>query len=173
MFWCVLLCLGAFGTVSTPYKTWFKTGQTGAINAEIHATNSRRKFSQRPDLIHPIGPKSHVLLCFMVFRCFWDCFVALRNTLQNGPNWCNQCKRSCHAVAMEYFTNNTPDPPHWTLNSCFGVFRSVWGAFVTVSSFYETQFKTGRIGAINANVRAMKSRCDFSQRTHLIHPIGP
>ena len=61
-----------------------------------------------------------------MFRCFWDCFVALRNTVQNGPNWCNQCKRSCHAVAMEYFANNAPDPPHWTLNSCFGVFRIVW-----------------------------------------------
>ena len=21
---------------------------------------------------------------------------------------------------------NAPDPPHWTLNSCFGVFRNVW-----------------------------------------------
>ena len=21
---------------------------------------------------------------------------------------------------------NTPDPPHWTLNSCFGVFRIIW-----------------------------------------------
>ena len=21
---------------------------------------------------------------------------------------------------------NTPDPPNWTLNSCFGVFHSVW-----------------------------------------------
>ena len=21
---------------------------------------------------------------------------------------------------------NTPDPPHWTLNSCFGVFHIIW-----------------------------------------------
>ena len=21
---------------------------------------------------------------------------------------------------------NAPDPPHWTLNSCFGVFRTIW-----------------------------------------------
>ena len=21
---------------------------------------------------------------------------------------------------------NNPDPPHWTLNSCFGVFRIIW-----------------------------------------------
>src|SRR6185312_14764090 len=24
------------------------------------------------------------------------------------------------------FTINTPDPPHWTLNSCFGAFRTIW-----------------------------------------------
>ena len=26
----------------------------------------------------------------------------------------------------EFFTMNAPDPPHWTLNSCFVLFRSVW-----------------------------------------------
>ena len=25
-----------------------------------------------------------------------------------------------------FFTTNAPDPHHWTLNSCFGVFLSVW-----------------------------------------------
>ena len=24
------------------------------------------------------------------------------------------------------FATNTPEPPHWTLNSCFGVSRSFW-----------------------------------------------
>jgi hypothetical protein len=23
------------------------------------------------------------------------------------------------------FTTNAPDPPHWTLNSCFGAFRTI------------------------------------------------
>ena len=26
----------------------------------------------------------------------------------------------------EFFATNSPDQPHWTLNSCFGVFRNVW-----------------------------------------------
>ena len=30
-----------------------------------------------------------------------------------------------HEVASEFFTTNAPDPLHWTLNSCFGVFHSV------------------------------------------------
>ena len=26
----------------------------------------------------------------------------------------------------EHFAMKVPDPPHWTLNSCFGAFRTVW-----------------------------------------------
>ena len=36
------------------------------------------------------------------------------------------CKSSCHEVASGSFATNTPDPPHWTLNSCFGVFCTIW-----------------------------------------------
>src|SRR6185503_3361487 len=43
-----------------------------------------------------------------------------------------------------------------------GVFRTVWLP-------YETRCKTGRS---SAKVRATKSRRNFSQRTHPIHPIG-
>ena len=50
-------------------------------------------------------------------------FVALRHSVQNGPNW---CKSSFHEVASEFFTANAPDPPLWTLNSCFCVFRTIW-----------------------------------------------
>ena len=27
---------------------------------------------------------------------------------------------------MKFFATNTADPPHWTLNCCFGVFRIIW-----------------------------------------------
>ena len=30
---------------------------------------------------------------------------------------------------VEHFRNKAPGPPHWTLNSCFGEFRSVWVHF--------------------------------------------
>ena len=36
------------------------------------------------------------------------------------------CKSSCDEVASEFFTTNAPDPPHWTLNSCFGAFHTIW-----------------------------------------------
>src|SRR6185312_5129056 len=43
--------------------------------------------------------------------------------MENRPNL---CKCSCHKVALEFFATNAHDPPHWTLNSCFGVFRTIW-----------------------------------------------
>src|SRR6185312_16075559 len=46
--------------------------------------------------------------------------------MQNGLNWCNYYKSSCHEVISELFIKNAPDPPQWTLNSCFVAFHSVW-----------------------------------------------
>ena len=31
-----------------------------------------------------------------------------------------------HDVVLEFFATNAPDPHHWTLNSCFGAFLSIW-----------------------------------------------
>ena len=56
MFWGILYSLGVFGTVVLPYKTYFKMGRTGAINAKVLATKSGRYFSLRVHPIHPIGP---------------------------------------------------------------------------------------------------------------------
>ena len=67
----------------------------------------RRNFSQR---MHPMvrnAPKYE-------FRVQWGglgAFVA---------------KCSCHEVESEFFTTNAPDPPHCTLNSCFGAFCTIW-----------------------------------------------
>ena len=52
-FWCVSNYLGASGTVWLLYKTRYKTGRT---SAKVRATKSRRNFSQRTHLVHPIGP---------------------------------------------------------------------------------------------------------------------
>ena len=149
---------------------------------------------------------------FVQFWCIWDRLVDLRNSVQNGPNW---CKSSCHEAVSEFFSTNAPVSPHWTLNSCFGAFVLFWciwdrlvdlrnsvqngpnwcksschevaskffcnqrtrstpldpklmfccilynfSAFGTVWLSYETRCKTGRTGA---KVRATKSLQKFSQ----------
>ena len=47
------------------------------------------------------------------------------------------------------------------------------GAFGTVSLLHETRCKMGQTVAINAKVRATKSRQNFSKLTLPIHTIGP
>ena len=120
MFCCVLYNFSAFGTVWLSYETRCKTGRTGA---KVRATKSHWNFSQPTHPINPIGPYTQVLVRFIQFWCILDRLVDLRNSVQNGPNW---CKMSCHEVASEFFAMNAPDPPHWTLNSCFGVFVQFW-----------------------------------------------
>ena len=108
MFWCVSYHLRAFGTVvRLPYETRGKTFQT---SAKVRATKSHRSFSRRTQPIHPIG--SHVLVGFIPFGCIWDRLAALRNSVQNGPNY---CKSSCHEVASIFFDTNAPDPAYRTL----------------------------------------------------------
>ena len=159
---------------------------------------------------------------FVLFGCIWDPLVALQDSVQNGSNW---FKSSCHKVALEFFAMNAPDPPHWTLNSCFRAFCTIWvhlglfGCLPILSakrvklvqkfvprsrvrifrnehtrsnpldpklillcvSYYFSAVGTvwlarktcWKMGRTSAKVRATKSRCNFSQRTQPIHPIGP
>ena len=83
MFWCVLYNFGAFVTIWLSYETRCKTGRTGA---KVCAKKLLLNFSQRTHLIHPIGPKADILVCFVLFGCTRDRLVALQNSVQNGPN---------------------------------------------------------------------------------------
>jgi len=141
-----------------------------------------------------------------------------------GSKWAEVGKKFVPWSRVGIFRNEAPDPPHWTLTSCFCAFRTIWvhlgqfgcvtklsakqaklvqkfvprshvgifrnectrstpfdskfmfwcvlyylDAFGTVWLSYKTQYKTGWTGA---KVRATKSRHNFSQRTHLIDPVG-
>ena len=56
-----------------------------------------------------------------------------------------------------------PKQMFWCVSYYFGAFGTVWFP-------YETRCKTGRT---SAKVRATKSRWNFSQRKHPIHPLDP
>ena len=70
----VLYYLGAFGTVWLPYETRCQTGRT---SAKVRATKSRRKFSERTHPIHPIGPKTNVLVRFCTIWVHFGLFGCL------------------------------------------------------------------------------------------------
>ena len=61
-------------------------GRTGAINAKVHATKSRLNFSLRTHEKHTMGPKTHVLLHFVMFGCIWDRFVTALNSMQSDQS---------------------------------------------------------------------------------------
>ena len=56
---------------------------------------------------------------------FW-CVCFRLGAFWNTPNQCNKCKRLGRDVLLESFATNAPDLHYWTLNSCFGVFLSIW-----------------------------------------------
>ena len=162
MFWCILYYLGSLRTVWLQYETRCKTGLT---SAKVHATKSLPNFSQRTYRVHPIRPQTDVLVRFKLFGCILDRLVALRNSVQNGPN---KCKSSCHEVVSEFFATNMPNPPHWTLNWCFGGVSYNLGAFKTVWLPYETRCKTGRTSAkVRAWSRVGIFRNEFTRSTPL------
>ena len=73
--------------------------------------------------------------------------------------------KSCH----NFFTMNAHDPHHWTRNSCFGAFLSVW---VHLGPFrYYT--KTRQTGAINAKVCAVMSCLNFHKECSRSIPLNP
>ena len=139
MFWCVLYYLDAFGTIWLPYKLDAKRAEVVQKFVPWSRVRIFRNKRTRSTLLDPYS-------CFGVSRTIWvhlGQFVALQHSVQNGPNL---CKSSCHEVASEFFATNAPDPPHWTLSSCFGVFCTIWVHLVPIG--YLTKLGAKRAEAV-------------------------
>ena len=117
-------------------------------------------FSQWTHPIHPIGPQTHLLLRFVVFGSISDRSVALRYSVENGPNYCNKCKSSCHKVALEFFATNPPYPLHVLVH--FIVFGCTWDHFVTASNSVQNGLKWPLIQKF---VPRSRVRCFQNERT--------
>ena len=76
-------------------------------------------------------------------------------------------KSSCHEVASEFFTTNAPDPPHWTLNSCFGVFCTFWVPLVPFG--YLTKHGAKWAQVVQKFVPWSRVRIFRNERTHPPH----
>jgi hypothetical protein len=124
--WTLNSCFGVFWTIWVHLVLFGYLTKLGAKRAEV--VQNFVPWS-RVGIFHskPLDPPHWTLTsCFVAFRIIWvhlGQFVVLQHSVQNGPNL---CKSSCHDVASEYFATNAPNPPLWTLNSCFGVFCTIW-----------------------------------------------
>ena len=85
----------------------------------------------------PLDPKLMFWSFFYFLGAFWIVWLPYKTRCNTGQNW---CKSSCHEVASEFFATKAPDPPHWTLNSHFGAFRTIrvhfgpFGCLTTLSA---------------------------------------
>ena len=163
MFWCISYYLSAFGTVWLPYETRCKTGRT---SAKVRAMKSSRNFSQRTHPIHPLEPKltfwciSYYLGHSGPFGCLTKLGAKPAKLVQKFV------PRSRDRIFCKERTRSNPldsELTFWCISYYLGEFGTIWLP-------YETRCKTGRT---SANVRATKSRRNFSQRTHPIYPNGP
>ena len=106
-FLCISYYLGPFGTVWLPYETRCKTGRT---SAKVRATKSRRNFLKRTHPIHPIGPKTDVLVRFVLFGCRpFGCLTKL------GAKQAELEQKFVPRSHVEHSATNAPDPPHWII----------------------------------------------------------
>ena len=158
-------------------------GWTGAINSKVCAMKSHWNLSQWTHPIQPIGPKTHVLLCFIVFGCIWDHSVTAWNScyciwMHLGPfRYCMKLVQltqkfmpwSHIGIILNECTRSTPMDPK-LMFYCISLYL---GAFGTILLLHETRCKMDWTCAINAKVHAMKSLRNFSERLHPIHPMGP
>ena len=87
-----------------------------------------------------------------------------------GAKWAELVQKFVPRSRFGIFTTKAPDPPHWTLNSCFGVFHTIW---VHLGPFGYLIILSAKRVELVQKVCATKSRQIFSQRTHPIHPTGP
>jgi len=66
--------------------------------------------------------------CFGVFHSVWVHLGPFHYCTKLGAKWAEHVQfmqSSYNEVSSQFFTRNTHNPHHWTLNSCFVVFRSV------------------------------------------------
>ena len=170
--WTLNSCFTSFSTIWLYLGLFLYYPKQGTKGAEMvqlmQSFVPHRNFSQQSQLICTIGPKTQIFVNFVMLRCIWDRFVTVWNSVQHI-----NAKVLATKSSWFFFATNTPDPRHWTLNSCFGAFFNVLGAFGTVLLLHKTRCRTGRTGATNTKVHAMKSHQKFWQRTNPIHNNRP
>ena len=109
---------------------------------------------------------------------FWCVRIILVHLGQFGwltklsAKWAKLVQKFVPRSRVRILLENAPDPPHWTLNSCFGALYSVW---VHLESFgnYKLGAKLGELAHLMQKFVPRSHIVIFSQRTHSIHSIGP
>ena len=129
MFWRVLYCLGTFWLFCYCVKLDTKSAEMVELMHKFMAWSRFGIFRNEFARSTQSDPK-------LLFLCVSKCLGAFGNVLLLHETWCRIGQTgtiNAQVCAMKslriFFTMNTPDPPHWTLNACIGAFCSVWVHF--------------------------------------------
>jgi len=121
-------------------------------------------------------PLDHKLMFWCILWClssFGIVSLPLETWCKLGWSGAISKKSSCHEVVLEFFATNAPGPPHWTQNSCFGAFHSVWVHFG--SFHYHTKHGANRAELVQLVQKFVPWSCDGifrNERTHS-NPLDP
>ena len=83
---------------------------------------SCRNFSQETTRSTPLEPN----LMFLCMSYYLGAFGTVCCVTTLSSKRAKLVQKFVPRSRVGIFHSNTPDPPHWTLNSCFGVFRTIW-----------------------------------------------
>ena len=146
-----------------PYEPRWKTGRT---SAKVRARSCVRIFRIERTRSTPFSPKLTFWCISYHLGAFGTVWLHYETRWITGRTSAKvRAMKSRHNFCNER-TQSTPLDPKltfWCVSYYLGAFGTVWLP-------YETRCKTGRT---SAKVCATRSRLNFSQRTHPIHPIGP
>ena len=76
----------------------------------------------------PDPPRWNLNSCFGAFHTLWVHLGSFRYLTKLGAKRAEivQLIQKFVPQSCVFFTTNAPYPPHWNLNSGFGVFRTIW-----------------------------------------------
>ena len=160
MFRTIWVHLGPLGCLTKLGVKWAKLVQKFVPQSKIGIFRDEHTRST------PYDPK----LMFWYVSYHLGAFGTVRMPYKTRGKTSRTCKSSCHEVASEFFATNPPDPLHWSLNSCFGAFRTIW---VFLRPF-GCLTKLGAKRSEQVQKFVPRSRVGiFCKRKHPIHPMGP
>ena len=154
--------LGAFGTVWVPYENRCKTGRTSAFVPRSCVGIFRNECTRST----PLDPKQ----MFWCVSYYLGAFGTVWLPYETRCKTAELVQKFVPRSRVRIFRNKRTQRTTLDHKLTFWCFLYYLGAFGIVWLPYETRCKTGRS---SAKVCATKSRRNFSQRTHPIHPIAP
>ena len=111
-----------------------------------------------------------------MFRSIWVHLGLFRNCMKLGAKHTKLVQLMQKFVPRSQvviFPTNTPDPPYWTLNSCFGVFPSVWVHLGSFRNCMKLGAKRGELVQLMQKFVPRSHVGIFRNEGTLSTPIGP